>query len=310
MKEYKVNSSDEGLRLNKFLKRILPEATESFLCRMIRKKNIKVNDKGAEVGTRLSEGDTVRIFFSDETFEKFAGSSSDMDVSIYNDAFHKLKNIRIVHEDDDMIVLYKPSGVLAQKASDNDISLNEYLIGYLLNNNVITPSSLKSFRPSVMNRLDRNTSGLVMCSKTHKGAEELSFLIRERRIRKYYKAVCKGIINNACEITAYLKKDEKTNTVKICDHKEDGYSKIITRIRPLNTYEDRTETEIELVTGKTHQIRAHLSHIGHPVLGDTKYGDMSFNKKYDIYHQELCAFRLVFPDDCKLKSWNGLNLTI
>ena len=310
MKEFTIVSSEEGQRLNKYLKRILPEASESFLCRMIRKKNIKVNDKAADVGTRLSCGDVVKIFFSDETYEKFAGSSSGADTSAYDNAFKTLKGIKIVYEDDDIVILYKPSGILAQRSSEKDLSINEYLIGYLLDKNVVSSSSLRSFRPSVINRLDRNTSGLIMCSKTLKGADELSLLIRERRIRKYYKAVCKGIISNESEMTAFLKKDEENNKVQVTDQYRNGYSKIITVIKPIKSYEDRTDIEVELITGKTHQIRAHLSHIGHPILGDTKYGDMSFNKKYGKYYQELCAYKLVFPDDCRIGSWNGLNVTI
>ena len=310
MKEFIIKKSEEGQRLDRFLKRIMPEANDSFLCRMIRKKNIKVNDKGTEPGIHLNAGDDVKVYFSDETFEKFEGAANHIDIQSYKNAYRNLKGIIPEYEDDNMVIFYKPSGILSQRSKKDESSLNEYLIGYLLENGSVDDISLKSFRPSVLNRLDRNTDGLVICSKTIKGAEEISYLIRERKIKKYYKTVCKGRIDKAECLEGYLLKDEKTNTVKVFKNEQPGASKIKTRISPVSFYDDRTEIEVELITGKTHQIRAHLASIDHPILGDTKYGDMKFNRKYDTFIQKLTAYRIVFPDDCNIDDWRGLIVRI
>ncbi|MCR4787919.1 MAG: RluA family pseudouridine synthase [Lachnospiraceae bacterium] len=310
MKEFKISSAEEGQRLNKYLKRLMSLISDPFIFKMLRKKNITVNGKSAKAGDILKEGDIVKIFFSDETFARFCGEPDSEDLDIYKDAFGSLKGIRTVYEDDDMIVFFKPYGILSQKASKEDLSLNEYLIGYLLDNGRIDKTTLAHFRPSIMNRLDRNTQGLVMCSKSLKGAKTLSYLIRDRSIKKYYRTVCKGKIDKESTVTGFLIKDEKTNKVTVYEENREGAKKIVTRMIPRRIEDDRTYTDIELITGKTHQIRAHLAFIGHPVLGDTKYGDPSFNKKYDRYNQELTAYKLVFPSKCDIPGWNDLVIEV
>lgn len=305
MKEYTVSKSDEGQRLDKYLGRILVNAPGSFIYKMLRKKNIKLNDSKASGSEKLNDGDNIKIYLSDETFDSFCAKES-VDVSSYEKAYKTLKNINIVYEDDDMVVFNKPSNVLSQKSKPSDISMNEYLIGYLLNCGIVNENSLNSFKPSILNRLDRNTKGLIIGSKTLKGSTSISAMIKDRSLKKYYKATCMGRIDSPMLLDDYLIKDEKTNKVKVIKDNIPGSSPIKTYVTPINNYDDRTQIEIELITGKSHQIRAHMAFINHPLLGDYKYGNKSFNEKYGVNEQVLCAYKLVFPSDCPEEKWNNL----
>lgn len=166
MKQISIGPNQAGQRFDKFLHKYLPEAPGSFLYKMLRKKNITLNGKKAEGKEMLRVGDEVKLFFSDETFEKFSGIPAASTPSVWKDnttgyqkAFSSLKGISVIYEDAHMLLLNKPVGILTQKASPSDLSLNEWLIGYLLDKEAITPQEFHSFHPSVLNRLDRNTSG-------------------------------------------------------------------------------------------------------------------------------------------------------
>ncbi len=296
MKEVIIGKNQAGQRLDKFLHKLLPEAGNGFLYKMLRKKNITLNGKKADGRELLSEQDCVTLFFSDETFEKFSGSIQND----YKAAYHKLKKISIVYEDENVLIANKPAGVLSQKAAPSDLSLNEWLIGYLLAEKKLTEQDLTTFRPSVCNRLDRNTSGLVLCGKSLPGSQEISALIQNRSIRKFYRTIVMGQMHSDSRINGYLYKDSATNKVTVKEVSFEGSSKIETAYHILNRYQDSTFLEVELITGKPHQIRAHLSSIGHPLMGDGKYGDRTFNlkcqKEYDLSHHLLHAYRLEMPE--------------
>ena len=300
MKEFIIQKNEENQRFDKYLKKLLPNASTSFLYKMMRKKNIVINKKKVEGNEKLKAGDVVSIFLSDETFDKF-----HVDLIALKNEYNTLKDLtlkglKIVFEDDEMIVIDKPYNMLSQKASDKDLSANEYLLGYMINKGELSFEEFQTFRPSVVNRLDRNTTGLLLFGKTLHALQELGEGIRNRSIEKYYRAVVAGELKEELELKGFLLKDENTNKVSYYEKQIEGSDYIETKVKPIKTHDGLTLVEIHLVTGKTHQIRLHLSTIGHPILGDMKYGEPKINKKYydthKVNHQLLHAYCLKFPD--------------
>lgn len=301
MKELVITSLDEKQRLEKYLKRIFPEMGTGFLYKMLRKKNITLNGKKATGSEQLISGDLIQCFFSDETFDKFSGAKTAGEQNEYNayqKAYDFLRGIRVIYEDEHILLLDKPAGILSQKAEAEDVSINEWMIGYLLNTKAVTEDSLKRFKPSVCNRLDRNTSGLVICGKTLPGSREMSRILKERTLQKYYRTYVYGKLEGEKVLEAYYRKDESSNQAKIFLSKQEQnteqYASIVTAYRSIMAKADYSYLEIKLITGKTHQIRAHLSAYGHPIVGDPKYGGQNKNKGYPKY-QLLHAYRIVFP---------------
>lgn len=300
MKEFIIQKNEENQRFDKYLKKLLPNATTSFLYKMMRKKNIVINKNKVEGNEKLKAGDVVSIFLSDETFEKFHVNLDELKKEYDLLKSLTLKGLKVVYEDEEMIVADKPYNMLSQKASDKDLSANEYLLGYMINKGELSFEEYQTFRPSVVNRLDRNTTGLLLFGKTLNALQQLGEGIRERSIEKYYRAVVAGELQEELELKGYLLKDEKTNKVSYHKEQVEGSDYIETGVMPISSKNGLTLVEIHLVTGKTHQIRLHLSTIGHPILGDMKYGNEKINKKYyeshKVNHQLLHAYRLEFPD--------------
>lgn len=298
-----ITEREAGQRLDKYLHRILPNAAGGFLYKMLRKKNITLNGKKADGSEKIAVGDSVSIYFSEETLSKFMGQGQvpAQDESAYRAAFHKLSPVTILYEDEHILLADKPAGVLSQKASGTDLSLNEWLIGYLLENSFLSKEEPFVFKPSVCNRLDRNTSGIVLCAKSLSGAQMLGTLLKERTLHKYYQLYVKGRIEEERLVEGYLIKDKRRNkvTVTLEPPEEAGSAEIRTKYRPLRVEKDKTLLEVELITGKSHQIRAHLAGIGHPLLGDYKYGDKAWNEAYrrqfGVQSQLLHACKVVFP---------------
>ncbi len=290
MKSITVNKNEAGQRLDKLLSKYLNLAGKGFLYKMMRKKNIVLNGKKCDGSEKLSEGDEIKLFLADETIEKF----SEVKVQKV-----KKTKLDIIYEDDHVLLINKPSGMLSQKAKEQDESLVEYLIDYLLDSGKLTKGDLRSFRPSVCNRLDRNTSGLVAAGCSLAGLQKLSAMFKDRSLHKYYLCVVSGSVREKKRIEGFLKKDEKTNQVTISQREMPDSAPICTEYEPLMETDTYTLLKVTLITGRTHQIRAHLASIGHPIVGDAKYGNVRVNeeakRQYHIRSQMLHSWKLVFP---------------
>jgi len=296
MKEIRIGENESGQRLDKFLLKYMSRAPKSFIYKMLRKKNITLNGKKAQGNEQLRQGDAVKLFLSDDTIGKFSETRT---------AGYAETELDILYEDKHTIFINKPAGMLSQKAAAEDVSLVEHLIAYLLKTGQISEEALATFRPSVCNRLDRNTSGIVAAGKSLAALQQLSAMFRERSLKKYYLCLVHGRVTEARRISGFLSKDERTNRVRVqragerrSPQKEEA--RIETEYCPLRSGDGVTLLEVHLITGKTHQIRAHLAAEGHPIIGDYKYGmrsvNDSFKKEYGLSTQLLHSCRLCFPE--------------
>lgn len=300
MKELIIRDNEANQRADKFLKKYLYKAADGFLYKMMRKKNITLNDKKMSGNEKLCKGDVIKLYFSDETIKKFSGNEKQ-DIMKSHIKINDISD-RIIYEDKHVIFYNKPSGMLSQKAKESDCSANEYLLHYMREKNELTLEDLKTFKPSICNRLDRNTSGLLIFGKTLEALQTFSELLAKREAHKYYLCVVKGKMTQADRIKGYLVKDEKMNRVTIKAElplkQSLSYSPIETEYYPVCSNGTYTLVKVLLITGKTHQIRAHLSSISHPLIGDTKYGDdrvnQYFREKYQLRHQLLHSYQFVF----------------
>ncbi len=289
MQEIIVAANEAGQRLDKMLAKYLNEAPKSFLYKMLRKKNIVLNGKKASGNEKLAVGDSVKLFLADETIAKFSRVN----------AVHTNASLDIIYEDKNVLLINKPVGMLSQKAEACDESLVEHIISYLLDTKQLTEEELRKFRPSICNRLDRNTSGIVAAGKSLVGLQTMGELFQNRSLRKYYRCLVAGEVKQPQQVSGYLVKDEKTNKVSVSKAAKEDSLPIETEYEPLWSNGTYTLLEVHLITGRTHQIRAHLASIGYPIIGDYKYGNRKRNdrlkEQYGLENQLLHAYRLEMP---------------
>lgn len=298
MREIIIKGNEAGQRFDKYLKKYLPKAPGSFLYKMLRKKNIVLNGKKASGSEKLSSGDRVKFFLSEETMDKFSEETES------TEGFSSSEELTVIYEDSDILVLNKPAGMLSQKSKKGDVSVVEVLTGYLLKSGALKREELKTFRPGVCNRLDRNTSGLMVAGKSLLGLQVMSKLFKSRALEKNYLCIVKGCITESAHIRGYLKKEERTNRAEICKEpppeRMSEFTPIETEYHPVAYHPELTLLKVHLITGKTHQIRAQLAALNHPVVGDYKYGERAFNdrykRRYRIEAQLLHAYELIFPE--------------
>lgn len=281
MKSFTISSKDAGTRVDRFIAKTFSSLPKSLMYKEIRKKNIKVNKKRCTPQQALCDGDVLELYLKDDVLElkekhyDFLKASTDLD---------------IIYEDDNIILLNKKVGVLCHPdGRDYTDNLVARLKRYLYEKNQWSPET-DSFTPSLANRIDRNTGGIVIGAKNAQALKIINDKIKNREIEKYYLTVVHGKMEKAGDIlTAYLKKNEKTNTVTVTDTQVEGSKKIITEYKVIDYYDGASLLEVKLHTGRTHQIRAHLAHVGHPLFGDGKYG-----KEQGRYRQALYSYKLTF----------------
>ena len=290
MREFIINSSENGVTLEKYVFKVLKTAPMSFIYKLFRKKDIKVNGHHQDKKYRLSADDVVAIYISEQQFEEFL---KDKELTPNT----KIKDW-IVYEDDNVLFINKPRGLLVQKSSPHDESLDQYVIEYLMATNQYDPNKEKGFVPGPAHRLDRNTSGLVVFGKNHESLTLLFDLFKNHDlINKHYLALVVGQVEKEKDtIEAPLLKDEETNTVRVS--KNGKTAKTVYKL--IKKYDEYSLLDVTLLTGRTHQIRVHMAYINHPIVGDSKYGNFEINKKfkqeYGFSSQFLHAYKMGFGD--------------
>ena len=291
MREIKVAKNDAGQRLDKFLTKAL-DLPVGLLYKSIRTKKIKVNRKRAENNTLLCEGDLIQCFLAEEFFAKL-DSVSEVSLS-----FDKIQpKLDVVYEDENIMLLNKRPGVSVHEDEDSKVNtLIAHVQAYLYQKGEYDPKDEQSFAPSLCNRIDRNTGGIVIAAKNAEALRVMNEKIKEREIDKFYLAAVHGIPKKREDtLTGYLIKDEKLNKVRVYDtNPPKGAKNIITKYKVIATKGSDALVEVELLTGRTHQIRAHMAHIGHPLVGDGKYGVNKNDRAGGYKYQALYSYKLRF----------------
>ena len=297
MRELIIEKNDAGQRLDKFITKAL-DMPISLIYKSIRLKKIKVNRKRAEASQKLVVGDTVQCFLADEFFEKGRKHDFSEGAVVSGERLGRINaELDIVYEDENILLVNKPQGL---SVHEDEVSrantLITYIQSYLYAKGEYLPENEQSFAPALCNRIDRNTQGIVIAAKNAEALRVMNEKIKLREIEKFYLAAVHGIPSEKEKtLHGYLIKDEKTNTVRVFDKNPPrGAKEIITKYRVIAKGTDTALLEVELMTGRTHQIRAHLAHAGHPLVGDGKYGINKKDKALGYKYQALCSYRLRF----------------
>lgn len=292
MKSVRISKSEDGITLIKYLKKIFKSMPSSLIQKLVRKKYFDINDKRAKGDEVLKVDDVITIHLSDDTFEKYFEEQEKSKKVAVKDIDYKDS---IVYEDDNIIIFNKPVGLLSQGDKSGKQSVNTILNDYI-------GTTRSSFKPSVVNRLDRNTEGLIIFAKTYMAAKSISSMIKNNDIEKRYRASVNGILeNDSGELENLYKKNEKDNKAILKEYKgrvPEGYSLVKLKYKVIKRYKETTDVDVELITGKSHQIRAQFSYIGHPLISDKKYMDIKlYNdnvKKYSYKSQKLVCYKIKF----------------
>ena len=299
MKQITINKNDAGQRIDKFLTKFMVNLPQSMLYKSLRKNCVKVNGKHIKDGSfMLSEGDILSLYFKDEFFPGVNKSEPFMTIK---------PNIDIIYEDENIVLIDKKPGVNVHTDDNGDTNtLIEHLKAYLYQKGEYKPEEEQTFTPSLCNRIDRNTGGIVIAAKNAETLRIMNQKIKDREMKKLYLLIATGILENKKgRLTGYLFKDEKKKTVYVYNTPKKGAKTIITDYRVLAERDGNSLVEADLITGRTHQIRAHFASIGHPLLGDGKYGSNKLNRGSGFSHQALYSYKLkfIFKTDAGILSY-------
>ena len=295
-----VKKEESGQTLEKYVRKILSQAPVSFIYKLFRKKDVKINGHWQDLKYIINEGEEVKIFVTDQQLEEFKSQKQSKaleDISSW-----------IIYEDDNILLVNKPRGVLVQKDSSNDDALDEMVLSYLNYDS----SSLQAYKPAPAHRLDRNTAGIVVFGKNIQTLRSLADALNDKKqVSKRYLTLVKGEVERDGEVDAPLEKNAKNGRVYVNENGKPS----LTRYKVVKRLNGYTLLEVELLTGRTHQIRVHMAYINHPVVGDSKYGDFQLNKeiedKYGFKNQFLVAYQICFNHlDSNLKYLSGKRFEI
>lgn len=286
MKEIIIKKNDEGQRLDKFLIKSFPSLPHSLIYKSIRKKRIKLNNKRCSASDKLSANDILHLYINDEfllvnpNFDFLAASS----------------NLDIIYEDENILLINKPVGLIVHEDENEKIdTLINQIKKYLYEKNEFDPENELSFTPALVNRIDRNTQGIVIAAKNFETLKILNQKLKNREIKKFYLCLVHGVLDNKeAVLKNYLIKDKSENIVYLFNNPTETSKIILTKYRVLETFNNISMLEIELLTGRKHQIRAHMAYINHPLVGDIKYGGREINSRYSSKFQALISYKIIF----------------
>ena len=290
MKKFIAGENENGVRLSRFVESVTRDMPRSLLYKSFRNKRIKVNGKRGEADTRLSSGDVIELYINDEFFP-------EKPVVPAKKPPRRQPPVKVIYQDENIAVLYKPAHLLCHSDRTGDANLVDAFTQYLTQKGEYDPHGENRFKPGICNRLDRGTEGLVIAAKSYTALRDMNEIIRTDLLKKEYYTITVGIPQSG-RFTAWWEHDEKNNKVSIHAHQsqDERRKQIITDVDVLRTAGPFALCKIGLVTGRTHQIRAHLAYLGKPVLGDIKYGNRKMNERTGTKTQALCAVRISFLD--------------
>ena len=300
MKSFTAGTNEEGVRLSRFVESVTKDMPRSMMYKAFRNKRIKVNGKRAEPDTRLHQNDLIELYINDQFFPAGAAAPAKKPP-------RRQPPVTVMYEDGNIAVLYKPAHLLCHSDRTGDANLVDAFAAYLQAKGEYDPHAEQRFAPAICNRLDRGTEGLVIAAKSYAALRDMNAIIRDNQMKKEYLTITVGTPPAGRHI-AWLQHSEKNNKVRIHAREAEGYKQIITEVTPIRQNGPFTLCRIGLITGRTHQIRAHLAYLGHPVLGDIKYGNRKMNERTGLKTQALCAQRLTFdriPQDNILHELSG-----
>ena len=299
MRTVVINQNDAGQRLDKFLLKYLKTMPQSLVYKALRKKRIKVNGKRQPENYVLCAGDSLDLYINDEFFENASPE----------EAYRRIKtpNVTVIYEDSHILLVDKPQGMVVHSDDKERVNtLIAHIQAYLFQKGEFRPETEHTFAPALCNRIDRNTRGIVIAAKDAESLRILNEKIKTKEIRKFYRCIICGIPKKSSGmLTSYLVKDTDENKVRVFDKPVPDGRTAITKYQIIQTYVRHALLDIELITGRTHQIRAQMAHIGHPLLGDGKYGTLG--KHPLLKQQALCSYKLIFDFQTDAGILNYLN---